>query len=221
MEAHDDKILKALEKFVYDPLGFVYFAYPWQQAGTILEHEEGPDDWQTQKLKEIGDAMKGSSDPVNFAIRSGHGIGKTTFLAWVQHWFISTRPHCQIVVTANTKPQLETKTWRELAKWHRLSIHAHWFKYTATKFYFTEFKDTWFSACIPWSKERSEAFAGTHEKHVLLIFDEASYRGRDLGSRRGRDDHARGALGGRGKPDTKHRALFRVLEKVQASLDPV
>ena len=55
-----------------------------------------------------------------------------------------------------------------------MSIHKHWFHYTATKFYFKEFKDTWFSACIPWSKERSEAFAGTHEKHVLLIFDEAS-----------------------------------------------
>ena len=169
----DKQILSALEKLVYDPLGFVHFAYPWGEPG-ILEHEDGPDEWQSQKLREIGAAMQGSTDPVNFAVRSGHGIGKTTWLAWVHHWFISTRPHPQIVVTANTKVQLEAKTWRELAKWHNMSIHKHWFQYTATKFYFKQFKDTWFSAAIPWSKERSEAFAGTHEKHVLLIFDEAS-----------------------------------------------
>ena len=169
----DKQILKALEALVYDPLGFVHFAYPWGEPG-LLENETGPDELQSQKLREIGAAMQGSTDPVNFAVRSGHGIGKTTWLAWVQHWFISTRPHPQIVVTANTKVQLEAKTWRELAKWHNMSIHKHWFQYTATKFYFKQFKDTWFSACIPWSKERSEAFAGTHEKHVLLIFDEAS-----------------------------------------------
>jgi hypothetical protein len=33
---------------------------------------------------------------------------------------------------------------------------------------------TWYASPIPWSKEHPEAFAGTHEKHVLLIFDEAS-----------------------------------------------
>ena len=87
---------------------------------------------------------------------------------------MSTRPHPEIVVTANTKPQLETKTWREVAKWHNLSHNRHWFTHTATRFYHNEFPKTWFAACIPWSAERSEAFQGTHEEHVLTIFDEAS-----------------------------------------------
>jgi hypothetical protein len=79
-----------------------------------------------------------------------------------------------VVVTANTKTQLETKTWRELAKWHKLMLNAHWFEWTASKFYYKQHPSTWFASAVPWSKERSEAFAGTHEKYVLLVFDEAS-----------------------------------------------
>jgi len=101
-------------------------------------------------------------------------LEKTALVAWLIYWFISTRPHPQIVVTSNTKSQLETKTWRELAKWHKLAINSHWFEWTATKFYYKQHPETWFAAAIPWSKERSEAFAGTHEQHVLVIFDEAS-----------------------------------------------
>lgn len=98
----------------------------------------------------------------------------TTLVAWLILWFISTRQHPQIVVTANTTNQLTGKTWRELSKWHRLMAHATWFTWSATKFAMKAAPDTWFAAAVPWSKERSEAFAGTHEKHVLLIFDEAS-----------------------------------------------
>lgn len=98
----------------------------------------------------------------------------TALVAWLILWFIATRPHPQIVVTANTKNQLEGKTWRELAKWHKLAICESWFQWTATKFYHKSAPDTWFASAVPWTKERAEAFAGTHEKHVLLIFDEAS-----------------------------------------------
>jgi hypothetical protein len=32
----------------------------------------------------------------------------------------------------------------------------------------------WYAHAIPWSKNAPENFAGTHEKHVLVLFDEAS-----------------------------------------------
>ena len=57
---------------------------------------------------------------------------------------MSTRMHPQIVVTANTKEQLEKKTWRELAKWHKLARNGHWFKWTATKFYLKSAPETWY-----------------------------------------------------------------------------
>lgn len=98
----------------------------------------------------------------------------TALVAWLILWFIATRPHPQIVVTANTKNQLTGKTWRELAKWHRLALVESWFQWTATRFYHKAAPETWFASAVPWTKERAEAFAGTHERHVLLIFDEAS-----------------------------------------------
>jgi len=167
------------------PYDFVMWVFPWGEPGTILEHETGPDKWQTKVLKALQEAIqtgKISFDgmtriieaAIQLAVRSGHGVGKTALIGWIIHWFMSTRPFPQVVATANTKEQLLNKTWRELAKWHKLSINRHWFKRSATKYVFLPEQDTWFASAVPWSKERSESFAGTHEKHVLMLFDEAS-----------------------------------------------
>jgi hypothetical protein len=160
--------------FFYDPLGFVYFAFPWREVGTILETEAGPDPWQVEILEELGKGAINPKEACQIAVASGHGIGKTALVAWIVLWFISTRPHPQIIVTANTKTQLNTKTWRELAKWHKLAINRDWFQWTATRFYHLAAPATWFATAIQWNINRPEAFAGTHEEHVLMLFDEAS-----------------------------------------------
>ena len=171
----EDELQEHIARFVYDPLGFVLFSLPWGEPGP-LEKETGPDEWQRQVLTDIGNTLRAGDlqGALQIAARSGHGIGKSALLSWLILWFMSTRPNPQIPVTANTKEQLTSKTWRELAKWHRLAINHHWFTWTATKFYHNDFPETWFASAIPWSKERSEAFAGTHERFVLMIFDEAS-----------------------------------------------
>jgi hypothetical protein len=176
MRTLEDELIESIAGFYADPLGFVRFAYPWGEPGP-LQDESGPDKWQTQVLRRLGQAIReGQSDAeaIRVAVASGHGIGKTALVAWVIHWFISTREFPQIVVTASTQSQLSTKTWRELAKWHRLLINTHWFKWTATKFYHVQYPDTWFAAAIPWSSDNAEAFAGTHEKYVLIVYDEAN-----------------------------------------------
>lgn len=170
----EQKLQECISEFVFDPLGFVRFVIPWGEPGP-LEHQTGPDVWQEKILKEIGEQLKADKDEaVNIATTSGHGIGKSALVAWLILWFISTRPHPQIVVTANTREQLLKKTFRELAVWHKKAIHSHWFKWTATKFYHVDHPETWFAAAVPWSAENPEAFAGTHAEHVLVIFDEAS-----------------------------------------------
>lgn len=167
--------------FKLDPLGWVLWAFTWMQDGTGLWDEEGPDKWQTGVLLKMGELMEKGVAPgaavqaaIRIAVASGHGIGKTALVAWIILWFISTRHAPQIVVTANTKLQLTTKTWRELAKWHKMSKVREWFTWTATKFYLKGRDEDWFATAVPWTKEKAQAFAGTHEKHVLLIFDEAS-----------------------------------------------
>jgi hypothetical protein len=187
-------LAKRLAGYALDPLGFVRAVFPWGQGA--LDGEDGPDDWQADILAALGaslraaqapqDALRGAQgtqdtlraaqmgDAVRFAVASGHGVGKTALSAWLVLWFLSTRDHPQVVVTANTAAQLRNKTWRELAKWHRLAANKEWFAWTSDRFVFVESPETWFAAAVPWSKDRSEAFAGTHEKHVLMLFDEAS-----------------------------------------------
>jgi len=165
-------------KFTDDPYGYVLFVFPWGQGE--LADMTGPDEWQTELLKRIRDELHNQkkdalSTALRVAVASGHGVGKTALVSWLIHWFISTRPNSQIVVTANTQNQLSTKTWRELAKWSHLAINRHWFVWTATKFYHTLRPDRWYASAIPWSKDNSQAFAGTHETTgVLYLFDEAS-----------------------------------------------
>jgi len=168
----EEQLQEQVAGFANDPLGFVCFVFSWGQGA--LEGEEGPDTWQADILDAIGKGTLTVHEALQIAVRSGHGIGKTALIAWIILWFMSTRPFPQVVVTANTTVQLTTKTWRELAKWHKMAINCHWFKWTATKFYHVNHPEDWFATATPWSKERSEAFAGTHEKYVLMIFDEAS-----------------------------------------------
>lgn len=142
-----------------------YFSDPVAYVREVIMAE--PDEWQI-------DVMNAVVCNQRVAVASGHGIGKSACIAWLIHWFISTRPDPQIVVTANTKNQLDSKTWRELAKWNKQARNASWFEYSATKFFLKDSPETWFAAAIPWTEHNSESFAGTHEEHVLVLFDEAS-----------------------------------------------
>ena len=147
--------------------------YDWGH-GQLAEWE-GPDKWHQEVGKVIKDYLEGPDElPLQIAVASGHGAAKTAFVGWLIHWFMSCRPHPQVVCTANTETQLNTKTWRELAKWHKLAANREWFDWTATSYYLKAHPETWKANAIPWSENNTEAFAGTHEENVLVVFDEAS-----------------------------------------------
>jgi hypothetical protein len=102
----------------------------------------------------------------------------SALVAWIIEWGMATRVDTKGVVTANTENQLKTKTWAELAKWHRISVTEDWFTLTATALFSKDpmYEKTWRFDMIPWSEKNTEAFAGLHNKgkRVILIFDEAS-----------------------------------------------
>jgi hypothetical protein len=169
----DAGLTEDIAEFYDDPVGFVHYAFAWG-SGELTDFD-GPDKWQAEQLQRVGDAFKADPETtIREAVASGHGIGKGTETAWIILWAMSTRPHLNGVVTANTTTQLSTKTWRELALWHKRAINTHWFKWTATRFFHVEHPETWFCAAIPNTEHNSEAFAGLHAQHVLLIYDEAS-----------------------------------------------
>lgn len=160
-----------------DPLNFVRWVFDW--GNDQLKESDGPDTWQADILKELGAysaaITRGENPgPLQLAVASGHGIGKSALVAWIIGWFMSTRDHPQIIVTANTEAQLLTKTWRTLSRWHKQMINAHWFEWTATKFAYKHSPEDWYAAAVAWSENNPDAFAGTHDKNVLVIFDEAS-----------------------------------------------
>ena len=157
-----------------DPYAFVMGAFPWGEPGR-LEKFSGPEPWQTDILNLIRDGL-----PLNFAIRiavaSGNGIGKSALIAWIILWAMSTRPHTLGVVTANTEPQLRTKTWTQLGKWHGLFIAKDLFKLTATSLFHQEHERTWRCDGIPWNENNPDAFSGLHNqgRRAFMLYDEAA-----------------------------------------------
>lgn len=181
MDDFELQLTEDIAGFADDPLGFVLYAFPWGQAGTELAKHTGPRQWQVDTLTDIGERMRAGAtlaEAIQVATASGHGIGKSALVSMVILWALATREDTRGVVTANTEKQLVSKTWPELAKWHRMCIVRHWFHFTATALYSTQadHEKTWRIDAIAWSLTNTEAFAGLHNegKRVLLIFDEAS-----------------------------------------------
>lgn len=173
-----DELLEALAGFSRDPLGFVYFAFPWNQPGGELEGRTGPYEWQIKILRQLGAGLLTIDDAIRLARTSGHGIGKSALVSWIILWAISTYEDTKGVVTANTENQLKTKTWAEVSKWHRLFIGRDIFEMAATALYSKDplHEKTWRIDMVPWSIKNTEAFAGLHNsgKRILIVFDEAS-----------------------------------------------
>lgn len=186
-QEYEKALAEDIAGFYADPLGFVMYVYPWGQAGTPLENFDGPDDWQRDFLNKLGQQIKERNfdgvhavDPILFAVSSGHGIGKSCVTAWLIHFIMSTRPMARGVVTANSVPQLEDKTWPEMAKWKKMAINSHWFDKTGSrgnlKLWQPAHPENWKTTGLANRKENSEAFAGLHNASstAFYIFDEAS-----------------------------------------------
>ena len=177
MSEEHEHLVEDLARFASDPVGFVYWAFPWGEEGE-LQKWKGPEEWQLRILQLLKDGLVDISQAIQLAVTSGHGIGKSALVSWIVIWAMSTFEDTRGVVTANTENQLKTKTWVEVAKWHRLFIGKEMFHMTATALFSKdpEHATTWRIDMVPWSERNTEAFAGLHNqgKRILVMFDEAS-----------------------------------------------
>lgn len=199
MHGAEAEIWDEIAKYYADPLGYVMFAFPWDTDKSIqlVELKEpyasrfnckwGPDEWACHFLEELGNDIKARNfngkdavEPIRYATSSGHGIGKSTLVAWLIKFLMDTRPFCKGIVTANTSDQLRTKTWAELGKWHKISITSSFFNYSsgrgAMSLYHKDYKEQWRTDAQTCREENSEAFQGLHAANStpFYIFDEAS-----------------------------------------------
>ena len=177
------QLIEDIGRFTHNPRGYIHYAFPWGEEHTDLEDEK-PRTWQLNIADIIGEHFRNEAtryEPCQIAVSSGHGIGKSALIGMVSKWALDTFEDTRIVCTANTEPQLRTKTVPEVTKWSHLSHTDHWFKPTATALISTALKPiphdkSWRMDFMPWSKDRPESFAGLHNKRkrIVVIMDEAS-----------------------------------------------
>lgn len=199
MKHPDLELAEDMAGFYDDPLGFVMYAFPWDtdRALQVVELPApwslvygcrfGPDAWACEFLDDIGRQVRERGfdgvtavEPIQYAVSSGHGIGKSAMAAWLTLWIASTRPHSKGVITANTAEQLSSKTWAGVAAWLSRCITRHWFTITtgkgAMRLVHNDYPDTWRVDAQTSREENSESFAGLHAANSTpwYLFDEAS-----------------------------------------------
>jgi hypothetical protein len=197
--ALDAGLTQDLAQFYDDPLGFVMYAFPWDTDKSIqlvklsspwrerYGVEYGPDAWACEYLDELGQMVRDRGfngvdavPPIQMAVSSGHGIGKSAMAGWLVNWIMSTRPHSKGVVTANTGEQLSSKTWAGVSAWMNKAVNKHWFRITtgkgAMRMLHKDHPDTWRVDAQTSQEENSESFAGLHAASSTpwYLFDEAS-----------------------------------------------
>lgn len=165
--------------FTHDPLGHAVYSYPWGQAA--LDDSNGPREWQCDVMEQIRAHLESPAtryQPLRIAVASGHGIGKSACISMLVSWALDTCDDAKVLLTANTEPQLRTKTWPEVMKWRGMSITKGWWKTTKTGIFSTlaGHEELWRADCVTWSEHNTESFAGLHNKgkRIVLILDEAS-----------------------------------------------
>ncbi|MDE2098387.1 MAG: terminase [Patescibacteria group bacterium] len=164
--------------FSRDPFSYSMYAFPWGDGE--LSQYQGPRKWQRDILLQIRDHLSGPNRfmPLRIAIASGNGIGKSCLISMLTSWALDTCEDSRVLITANTEPQLRTKTWPEVTKWKNLAITKHWWDVGATSIRsaVADHSNGWRADMTTWNVKNPSAFQGLHNvgKRILIVFDEAS-----------------------------------------------
>lgn len=128
-----------------------------------------PDKWQLEALRALG---RGHT---RISIRSGHGVGKSCFVAWAVVWFMNTRVPFKSVLTAPTAPQLFDVLVPEVMKWWKVLPPTWQSLWDVTSDHFKLKADPESFVTARTSRpETPESLQGVHSANVLLVCDEAS-----------------------------------------------
>ena len=108
--------------------------------------------------------------------KSGHKTGKSTSLAWLILWFMSTRFCPKLPCTAPTTSQLKDVLWSELSKWHRQmdDEFSNQFVVLGDRFCHIDNPKEHFAVGRTARKENPEALQGYYANDIMFILDEAA-----------------------------------------------
>jgi len=146
---------KLINRYRHDPVLFVE---------EVLKAKPEPE--QRQMLTALNENRM-------IAIKAGHGVGKTTTLAWSILWFLFTRPYPKIPCTAPTMHQLRDILWAEISKWlSRSPVLQQFFEWTVERVALKGQEEKWFA--VARTATKPDAMQGFHSESLLFVLDEAS-----------------------------------------------
>lgn len=167
------KDLEMVEEYIDRPDLFVEDTW-----ADYLEHNNFKlDNWAKETMLEVAES--------NFVAVTGcNDAGKTTVLAFLQWWFLSTRLEPIVPIVSVNLSQLKTGFWTESRRWYdRSAMLQRMFDFQAHSIRHRQHPDTWYSVARtgkPQHDAKSGAdpsvpgIQGIHHPHILYGIDEAS-----------------------------------------------
>ena len=135
--------------------------------------EVEPDAWQAKALQAA------ATDP-RVGMSACKGPGKTAVLGWIIWWFVSTRPHANVIALSITEDNLRDGLWKELAVWLSRP-KAAWlraaFEMKGERISARESPKTWWVSARAFAQSanplaQANTIAGLHSPRVMVVFDE-------------------------------------------------
>lgn len=126
----------------------------------------------TAQQKALLDAA--SKPGAHVAVKSGHGTGKSTTLAWLALWGLCCFEDVKVPCTAPTGHQLEDVLWSEIEKWRARMLEPWRSAVSVTSDAVKIAGLPNFAAARTGRKENPEALQGFHADTLLFLVDEAS-----------------------------------------------
>jgi len=138
----------------------------WWRRNPVLFIKEilGINLWSKQA--EIAEAVR---DNPRVSVRSASAVGKTTVAACIALWFLCAFRPSTVLTTGKSFRQIKEQLWREIRAKHsqaRIPIGGDVTQTSLT------LADDWFA--FGFSTDEPDRITGFHNKHVLVIVDEAS-----------------------------------------------
>lgn len=127
--------------------------------------------WQQEALTRLRDGK------TRLSIRSGHGVGKTTFTAWlVLYGLLCLGPDTKIPIAAGSRDQLRDTIQPEINKWHSKlpAPLAEQVSVTVERITIKKAPEEAFAVFRTASKDNPQALAGFHARNLIFLIDEAS-----------------------------------------------
>ena len=104
------------------------------------------------------------------AVRSSHGVGKTTIGAWAAHWWLATRYPCLVGTLGGTWRVLEDKLWPAIHSWGNRWTLRPFFTWQTMEL-FGEPRSDW--RAVAAASDDPDNVEGWHSPNLLIIVDEA------------------------------------------------